>query len=862
MTKKILEVEIIVNADGKEVLKFDDTIVNMEGAIKKASIASMELSKQFGVDLKQAAAAVQAGILGDTTALRAMGLQVDATKSKSQNLSNIFRETTDTLHAFIPAMKQTADAAEQNHSSFQRFTSFLKSRFVITAESAMQAFQMIGQAIVSQVANFAQLEVNMVNAGNLFDSTKKQVAALTGELIQMSRDNKMIQPLNDLSGSIYTAISSGVEWGKSLKFVKASADLATAGVTNMESSTSGLTSVMNAYKISFDEADKVANKLFRSTVWGNMTVEQLNESIGNVAPTAAATGISLSELISYIAAMTLQGISASQSTTALNAALSNVLKPSDQARKVAKGLGIEFNSTALAAKGLTGFLQDVIEKTGGNVDAMTLLFGSVESLKGILAVTGDDLKKVKEIMADVEKNTDSMGKAVSNQAETMSGKWKSLKNELAAFGADVLTVLSPALKVTLTIIEATISATSKLLHMPGAARDKLREFRKEKIGETAEETASREDAQSKKTMDLIKSRNERLEKFKNKEAEKEGAAEKKRKSDAADKIVKEVQDPDAQNEIKAAKEKAERELAAKQIGLQEDWIREKQIIRGKDYSAEIAHLQGILKISNLTADAKAKIEDQLADTIIARKKKQQKDEEKIIAETLKAKEGHNKKDVENSNLFADSILADQELSRKYIEDFEARKKAIYDDDLSAATAAAQSKFNEEKVIGDAALAWGKMMIVKRLEAVVRGYQADMGAYAIAHFYEPTGWAAAAGVAGLEVLFNEGKSAIMKAEKGGTIPGTSFNGDKVPVMMNSGEMAIPKNEKDALLKAVLKPGSNGNGNSEILSALAKIDRSLNNRQQIEIKMAGMSNMVKGIYETQKSMLRTGKINTKI
>jgi hypothetical protein len=82
------------------------------------------------------------------------------------------------------------------------------------------------------------------------------------------------------------------------------------------------------------------------------------------------------------------------------------------------------------------------------------------------------------------------------------------------------------------------------------------------------------------------------------------------------------------------------------------------------------------------------------------------------------------------------------------------------------------------------------------------------------------------------------------------------------MMNSGEMAIPKNEKDALLKAVLKPGSNGTGNSEILFALAKIDRSLNNRQQIEIKMAGMSNMVKGIYETQKSMLRTGKINTKI
>lgn len=861
MTKKILEVEIIVNADGKEVLKFDDAIVNMEGAIKKASIAAMELSKRFGVDLKQAATAVQAGILGDTSALRAMGLQVDATKSKSQNLSNIFRETTDTLHDFIPAMKQTADAAEQNHSSFQRFTSFLKSRFVITAESVMQAFRMIGQAIISQVANFAQLEVNMVNAGNLFDSTKKQVAALTGELIQMSRDNKMIQSLNDLSGSIYTAISSGVEWGKSLEFVKASSDLATSGVTNMESSTSGLTSVMNAYKISFEEADKVANKLFRSTVWGNMTVEQLNGSIGNVAPTAAATGVALSELLSYVAAMTLQGISASQSTTALNMALSNVLKPSDQARKVAEGLGIEFNSTALAAKGLTGFLQDVIEKTGGNVDAMTLLFGSVESLKGILAVTGDDLKKVKEIMADVETNTDSMGKAVSTQAETMSGKWKQFKNEIAATSAEIVGTLAPALKGILDVSEIIVSKFSAALKAPGAAIKWLRDQQRSQGGQTKGEIEEQE-KQAKNTMDLMASRNKRIEKFKDDEAAKAGEKEKKRKSAAAAKIVKDVQDPAAQNAENAAKEKSERELTAKQIGLQEDWIREKQVIRGEDYNMEVAHLQEILKISNLTADAKAKIEDQLADTIIARKKKQQKDEEKIIAETLKKKEEQNKIEMEEAKAVQDEYDSVADFNSKKIAEREKIKEDLYKSDLEAATAAAQAKFGEEKVIGDTALAWGKMMIVKRLEAVVRGYQVDMGAYAIAHFYEPTGWAAAAGVAGLEVLFNEGKSAIMKAEKGGTIPGSSFNGDRVPVMMNSGEMAIPKNEKDALLKAVLKPGSNGTGNSDILSALAKIDRSLNNRQQIEIKMAGMSNMVKGIYETQKSMLRTGKINTKI
>ena len=60
--------------------------------------------------------------------------------------------------------------------------------------------------------------------------------------------------------------------------------------------------------------------------------------------------------------------------------IAGVIKPTSEAATKAKELGIEFNTAAIKQKGFAGFLEEVIDKTGGSEVEISKLFGSVEAL--------------------------------------------------------------------------------------------------------------------------------------------------------------------------------------------------------------------------------------------------------------------------------------------------------------------------------------------------------------------------------------------------------------------------------------------------------------------------------------------------
>ena len=86
------------------------------------------------------------------------------------------------------------------------------------------------------------------------------------------------------------------------------------------------------------------------------------------------------------------GMPASQAITSLKAVLSNVIKPTDEAEKTAARLGIQFNTTSVSTKGLSGFLWDTYNAAHGNIDKLGSLFGSVEGLNGVMLLGADKVK--------------------------------------------------------------------------------------------------------------------------------------------------------------------------------------------------------------------------------------------------------------------------------------------------------------------------------------------------------------------------------------------------------------------------------------------------------------------------------------
>jgi len=246
-----------------------------------------------------------------------------------------------------------------------------------------------------------------------------------------------------LTEALYNTISATNDTKSAMETVEIATKAAVGGFTDATTAVDGLTTVTNAYGLSGAEAvRKISDQMLVAQNYGKTTFGEIASGIGNVIPLAAQLKVGTNELFGAIAALTRQGIGTSESITGLKAAFSNIIKPTAEAQKMAKALGLEFSASALESRGLAGFLQDVSEKTGGSTEKMSLLFGSVEALNAVLALTGADGAKyfagALDAMAGAAGATEAAFETMTSGAQGALDRVKvQLSNVATSFG-DIL----------------------------------------------------------------------------------------------------------------------------------------------------------------------------------------------------------------------------------------------------------------------------------------------------------------------------------------------------------------------------------------------------------------------------------------
>ena len=236
-----------------------------------------------------------------------------------------------------------------------------------------------------------------------FDTAFGEISTLIGQPASSLRDfqaqileysESSSASLQEITQSTYGAISAGVEYKDSLKLISAAEKLAIAGKADLGSTTTALVSTLNAFGASADEAGDYADTFFKTVQLGQTTIPELSNTIGRLAPIAAAAGLTFDEMGAAIATITAEtGTSTAEAITGIRAAVNAFLKPAGEATKLAESLGLEFNAAMLESEGFAGALEIVAKKTGGNTETMAKLFGSVEALAPMLALTGNASEK-------------------------------------------------------------------------------------------------------------------------------------------------------------------------------------------------------------------------------------------------------------------------------------------------------------------------------------------------------------------------------------------------------------------------------------------------------------------------------------
>ena len=245
----------------------------------------------------------------------------------------------------------------------------------------------------------AATSMAIVLAGD-FDKSFREIATIIGipsaelgefrqEILDFARNST--QDLSSITAAYYSALSAGRTQDDVTQFLEGAERLAVAGVATIAQSVDVVTSLLNAYGVGVEEANRVSDVLFATVRQGKTTLSELAGAMAGVTANASTLEVPIETVAAILATLTGGGTSTSQAVTQLNAALGAMIAPSQGAQRVAKELGIDFNAAAVRTQGFEVVLQSLGSATEAQI---ATLFGSQEAIKLVLAATGQQAESL------------------------------------------------------------------------------------------------------------------------------------------------------------------------------------------------------------------------------------------------------------------------------------------------------------------------------------------------------------------------------------------------------------------------------------------------------------------------------------
>ncbi len=218
-----------------------------------------------------------------------------------------------------------------------------------------------------------------------------------------------------LAKAYYQIVSAGQDGAAGLELLSVASKAATAGVTDTLTAADGLTTVINAWGLSADHANEIADVMFKTVERGKTTFAQLAANIAQVATLASANGIGLNEIFAAIQSITKQGTPTAQAMTQIRSSIINMNN----------ALGDGWSKTMTYQEGLN----KIAEMAGGSQVELKKLIPDVEGMSAVLALTGEKAKGAAEDLNETTKAAGAMETAYGRMMEEADNKWSVVHNK-------------------------------------------------------------------------------------------------------------------------------------------------------------------------------------------------------------------------------------------------------------------------------------------------------------------------------------------------------------------------------------------------------------------------------------------------
>jgi TP901 family phage tail tape measure protein len=235
--------------------------------------------------------------------------------------------------------------------------------------------------VTDQAVEFStQMETSLTEVATLSSYVTDNMDATYERIAKMATDTAQQQL--SLSSAMYDVVSAGYDEADAFKVLEASAIASTAGFVDVTQAVDGVTTVLNAWGKTADDAEQVTDVFLTTVKKGKTTFGEFAQSISVVAPLAASAGISFEEIAGATASLTKQGVPTTVAMTQIRSAIIALID----------NMGSGVFETRTLQEAITEFSDSM----DGDFNKLKKAAGRIEGVNGILALSGEKASEASE----------------------------------------------------------------------------------------------------------------------------------------------------------------------------------------------------------------------------------------------------------------------------------------------------------------------------------------------------------------------------------------------------------------------------------------------------------------------------------
>ncbi len=300
----------------------------------------------------------------------------------------------------------------------------------------------LGVAAVKTVMDF---EAAMDEVAAISGATGRDLELLTEKAKEMGATTKF--SARDAAAALKFMGQAGWSTQQMLEGIEGVMLLAAASGEDLATTASIVTDSLTAFGMSAKEAGRFADLLAKAANATNTDVVLLGESFKYVAPLFGTLKFSAEDAALALGLMANAGIKGSQAGTSLRAAISRLVRPTGEAEKLIKKLGIRITD----AQGNTLPFLDIMEQLRDKFSKLTeaqkaqyaaLLFGQ-EAMSGMLAIINASEEDFRALTEETRNYTGEAKRMADIMQANLKGQLITLQSQLEGLAIRVGNILLP-----------------------------------------------------------------------------------------------------------------------------------------------------------------------------------------------------------------------------------------------------------------------------------------------------------------------------------------------------------------------------------------------------------------------------------